>query len=1076
MAEASLPSDPELADGARHPHKLTWVQAIEHARTSQDEHEKAPSPGLFSRRRTHHCAVAPEVEHFDGSKRRRSSLGHISLHRQFSRIASFSRSNSRMDAPQTVDPSDIDPKGWDRLVISQNNVYKAAFDMIVAICVLFTAIAVPIELAYRYEFPLAVDTLLDVVFILDVVLQFFQGYEELGFPVTHLPKVARRYLRSWFALDSFAAVPLDNIFAGAKPLKLVKTIRLLRIKRLMMKLQGQAGGQILRVIVVVGLWLLVTHWFACGFLIIGWNECTTGETWVLTYPRWAVIPQFVEHCRAGIAPHLTIDPSPPSIYVRTFAWALSTMSSLGYGNAPVAITDAEHVFAVCAQVTGACLAAAIFGNIAQMINKGDAVAVRYQALYDKITEFNRFHKLPRGLRSKLHAYNDLLFAINRGFDLHQIASIFPVNLQEDIFFLLHEHLLRKVPIFDGCHTEFVRALARQLRAEVLLAGDYAFKMNEMGKSMYFLQTGFMQIGNGDFTVVYATLKSGAYFGELAMFTSQRRTASARALRNCVLYTVSVTHFEETIQMHPKYYETILNKAMEQLENTMQANTSMEARMQTLGAKHILETRRRSTSSKLGSQRSDAAMLRADSDGAEAEICVPASEEENGSQRGKRMAKSGSDWNLLRKLVAPKCDASVRSERSASRRAHASSTTLADGEAPVDAGEASRSRPAHPDDPVKTLAPVSALATESLASASASAPAALSANDAPEAGDDALPKGTCPSQVGSRRSSGASSSSPSPQANNRRSLQRAESDMSNTPSRLRQPTTAAAPSTATPGAPERLLARSSTMTMSRSSEQASPNYKTRTGSFGARRGLSLRRFGAQKLSQIATSMRLNANPECADGAADAEPSTQSNPLAERSEARSEALSEGGWNSIKQQMQLGRFSGSRRASIADFLPTENSSPPEESYAEFEGVSFQAMVRQKYKQWHASKIAGSRRNSDDAVTIANDLKRLTEPDGNNQEKRNRLDASSLDALASFASTLEKIQTTIQEMGVQMKRLADKVDAASLPAHNGDATVHALAGSRLQDSRIMDAGLETLSEEDEAHHTSDQNGSDPM
>ena len=59
--------------------------------------------------------------------------------------------------------------------------------------------------------------------------------------------------------------------------------------------------------------------------------------------------------------------------------------------------------------------------------------------------------------------------------------------------MLHEHLLRKVPIFDGCHDEFVRALARQLRAEVLIAGDYAFKMNEMGKSMYFLQTGFMQV-------------------------------------------------------------------------------------------------------------------------------------------------------------------------------------------------------------------------------------------------------------------------------------------------------------------------------------------------------------------------------------------------------------------------------------------------------------------------------------------------------------------------------------------------------------------------------------------------------
>lgn len=71
------------------------------------------------------------------------------------------------------------------------------------------------------------DILLDIVFIGDVVLQFFQGYIELGFPVTQLPKVARRYLRSWFALDFFAAIPFDNMFAGAswsKPLKLVKTV------------------------------------------------------------------------------------------------------------------------------------------------------------------------------------------------------------------------------------------------------------------------------------------------------------------------------------------------------------------------------------------------------------------------------------------------------------------------------------------------------------------------------------------------------------------------------------------------------------------------------------------------------------------------------------------------------------------------------------------------------------------------------------------------------------------------------------------------------------------------------------
>ena len=81
---------------------------------------------------------------------------------------------------------------------------------------------------------------------------------------------------------------------------------------------------------------------------------------------------------------------------------------------------------------------------------------------------------------------------------------------------------------------------------------------------------------GGWQIVFATLKAGAYFGELAMFTSQRRTASARALHNCVLYTLSVGDFEKTIQRHPKYYDAILNKAMEQLNKTLNSNKDFQA--------------------------------------------------------------------------------------------------------------------------------------------------------------------------------------------------------------------------------------------------------------------------------------------------------------------------------------------------------------------------------------------------------------------------------------------------------------------------------------------------------------------
>jgi hypothetical protein len=89
----------------------------------------------------------------------------------------------------------------------------------------------------------------------------------------------------------------------------------------------------------------------------------------------------------------------PRQYVLSFYWALSTMSSLGYGKGPVAVQVQEFALAIFAQLTGACVYAIIFGNIAQLMQKMDAGGARYQQQLDKINEV-RFAPLllPRSRR------------------------------------------------------------------------------------------------------------------------------------------------------------------------------------------------------------------------------------------------------------------------------------------------------------------------------------------------------------------------------------------------------------------------------------------------------------------------------------------------------------------------------------------------------------------------------------------------------------------------------------------------------------------------------------------------------
>ena len=93
------------------------------------------------------------------------------------------------------------------------------------------------------------------------------------------------------------------------------------------------------------------------------------------------------------------------------------MSSLGYGAAPVAVTDAEIVFAIVVQVLGACLAAVIFSNIAKLIDRLDAAGSRFSAHLDQVNEFSKFFKLPVSMRTKLQNYVNFSFQVFRGISI-----------------------------------------------------------------------------------------------------------------------------------------------------------------------------------------------------------------------------------------------------------------------------------------------------------------------------------------------------------------------------------------------------------------------------------------------------------------------------------------------------------------------------------------------------------------------------------------------------------------------------------------------------------------------------------
>jgi CRP/FNR family cyclic AMP-dependent transcriptional regulator len=127
--------------------------------------------------------------------------------------------------------------------------------------------------------------------------------------------------------------------------------------------------------------------------------------------------------------------------------------------------------------------------------------------------------------------------------------------------------LETVPETVGPHNllaKFPRELSAKLltgeRTVMLREGETLFERGDAGDGCYWLRRGVLTVfilsPDGEHRTL-AILGAGAIVGELAMIDGQPRSASVRAIRDCVLTFVSRAAFAEMLCRHPELYSDIV---------------------------------------------------------------------------------------------------------------------------------------------------------------------------------------------------------------------------------------------------------------------------------------------------------------------------------------------------------------------------------------------------------------------------------------------------------------------------------------------------------------------------------------
>ena len=123
-------------------------------------------------------------------------------------------------------------------------------------------------------------------------------------------------------------------------------------------------------------------------------------------------------------------------------------------------------------------------------------------------------------------------------------------------------------IFGDIGADCCRGISAQLRPQNFKEGEFVFRSGDVGvlkgSSMWFVNQGSVAVEVNGKQV--ATLKAGAYFGELGLMLSQPRSACVRAFTDCMLLEWRSAEFFEVLTEYP----VIATKLHENMSDAVKA--------------------------------------------------------------------------------------------------------------------------------------------------------------------------------------------------------------------------------------------------------------------------------------------------------------------------------------------------------------------------------------------------------------------------------------------------------------------------------------------------------------------------
>ncbi|XP_037539315.1 cyclic nucleotide-gated cation channel beta-3 [Nematolebias whitei] len=424
---------------------------------------------------------------------------------------------------------------------------------------------IPVRWAFPYQTPenihywLLTDYLCDLIYILDISvfqprLQFVSG----GDIVSDKIEMRKNYMKTKrFKFDVASLVPLELFYfkTGVNPL--LRLPRLLKINSFFEfneRLEAiLTKAYIYRVIRTTTYLLFCLHCNACLY------------HWASTY--------------IGLGATQWVYNGDGNGYIRCFYFAVKTLITIGGLPDPTSLL--EIIFQLINYFVGVFAFSIMIGQMRDVVGAATAAQTYYRTCMDNTIKYMTSYRIPKDVQNRVKTWYNYTWQSQGMLDEQELLTQLPDKMRLDIAVDVNYSIVSKVPLFQGCDRQMIFDMLKSLRSVVYLPGDYVCKKGEVGREMYIIKAGEVQVvGGPDERTVFATLRAGSVFGEISLLAVggvNRRTANVVAHGFANLFILDKKDLNEILVHYPESKKLLRKKARKMLNKGKKPEVKEEAK-------------------------------------------------------------------------------------------------------------------------------------------------------------------------------------------------------------------------------------------------------------------------------------------------------------------------------------------------------------------------------------------------------------------------------------------------------------------------------------------------------------------